>query len=484
MKPSRGFFPVALAILMCCVTTAAAEPAEMRQLPVIDATAETFKPFGQLVETPKSDPMLKTGWVPAAGTYQIDGETAVSIWSRIRHNEPLVKMERHLKTPEIYVAVEGDFIFPVTKPLPLDDPDLQPSVEDVVGLRVKEGQTLIMKPGMWHWGPWPVSERCSIVILFKKDTEKNDLPIKPFKDGMIIAAPGTRQTESKPPGRAAVGAGAAEPNEPMAPHEVIQLFNGRDLSGWTTWLVDTKHEDPRGVFSVQDGKIHISGDGFGYLGTTRAFKDYRLVAEVKWGSRNYRTRIGMARDSGIFLHSVGPEGNTYDRGWGSRERNTGPDISNGAYKAAVECQVMEGGVGDLLLIHGRYADGGKVPVSLTASAVTREVADDYAKYQFDPKADKLTLGNAALAWLDKDTAWRDVPGFRGRRDVESPLGEWTRIECVCEGGRITNFVNGKRVNEADEVFPAAGKILLQCEGSEIFFRKIELHPLAKKLHVK
>ena len=44
---------------------------------------------------------------------------------------------------------------------------------------------------------------------------------------------------------------------------------------------------------------------------------------------------------------------------------------------------------------------------------------------------------------------------------------------TAEGTRV----NGVRVNEAEEVFPAAGKILLQCEGSEVFYRKIELHPV-------
>jgi hypothetical protein len=270
---------------------------------------------------------------------------------------------------------------------------------------------------------------------------------------------------------------AAEPDTTVVPHQVIRLFNGKDLSGWTTWLVDTQREDPRGVYSVHDGVIRISGDGFGYLSTSRAYRDYRLVAEVKWGTRDYRTRVGMARDSGIFLHSVGPEGNSYDCGWGSTRRNTGSDISSGAYKAAIECQVMEGGFGDLLLIHGRYADGRHVPLSATARVVERRVDGDYANWQFDPAADKLAMTSGAIAWLAKDTAWRDVPGFRGRSDEESPHGKWTRVECVCAGDRITIYVNGRRVNEACHVFPAAGKILLQCEGSEIFFRTAELHPL-------
>ena len=90
----------------------------------------------------------------------------------------------------------------------------------------------------------------------------------------------------------------AETSEPIAPDRVVKLFNGRDLSGWTTWLVDTKRRDPRGVYTVRDGMIRISGDGFGYLSTDRAYKNYRLIVEVKWGTQNWRTRKGMARDSG------------------------------------------------------------------------------------------------------------------------------------------------------------------------------------------
>ncbi len=279
------------------------------------------------------------------------------------------------------------------------------------------------------------------------------------------------------PGLAA--ARAAELDAPIVPHEVTKLFNGTDLSGWTTWLVDTKLQDPHGVYSVRDGMIRISGDGFGYLSTDRAYKDYRLVVELKWGTQNFRTRKGMACDSGIFLHSAGPNGGSYDCGWGTRRRNTGGDISSGAYKAAIECQAMEGGFGDLLLIHGRYADGRHVPVQVTVPVAERRVAADYAKYQHDPKAAKQILSSGAIAWIDKDTAWQDVPRFRGRSDVESPHGKWTRVECVCDGNRITVLVNGKRVNEAYDVFPVAGKILLQCEGSEIFFRRIELHPVRR-----
>ena len=35
------------------------------------------------------------------------------------------------------------------------------------------------------------------------------------------------------------------------------------------------------------------------------------------------------------------------------------------------------------------------------------------------------------------------------------------------------------VNECHDALPAAGKILLQCEGFDLFVCKFELHPLKK-----
>src|SRR4051794_39280489 len=83
---------------------------------------------------------------------------------------------------------------------------------------------------------------------------------------------------------AGLAATAATP-VPVRPNETIALFNGGDLTGLWSWLRDTRHDDPRRVFSVHDGMIHISGDGFGYLATDREYRDYRVVVEYRWGKK-------------------------------------------------------------------------------------------------------------------------------------------------------------------------------------------------------
>src|SRR5215213_9144648 len=71
-------------------------------------------------------------------------------------------------------------------------------------------------------------------------------------------------------------------DKPVSPKAAAALFNGRDLSGFTTWLKDTKREDPRHVFQVTDGLLHLSGDGDGYVATKKSYRDYHLSVEYKW----------------------------------------------------------------------------------------------------------------------------------------------------------------------------------------------------------
>lgn len=248
---------------------------------------------------------------------------------------------------------------------------------------------------------------------------------------------------------------------------VVRLFNGRDLTGWTTWLVDTRSEDQRQVFTVTNGVLRISGEGLGYLGTREEYSDYRLRVEYRWGLTNWTwgDRVGKARDSGVFLHAIGPEGNSED--------------GKGAFKAAIECNVFEGATGDFLLIRGRERDGTPLVPHLTAEVAPHRDAENW--FTFLPRGRRQKLERwGRVNWRDKSAVWRDETGFRGARDVERPRGEWNRLEIECRDATIAVRLNGVRVNSASEVWPRRGRILLQCEGSEIFFRTVELRPIGKE----
>ncbi len=245
-----------------------------------------------------------------------------------------------------------------------------------------------------------------------------------------------------------LGAGGAE-SDPIRPAKPIALFNGHDLAGWYPWLATTKYQDPLQVFGVKDGLLRVSGEVPGYLATRQQFRDYRLVVEYRWGDLTYGA--ATVRNSGILLHGTGADGN------------------HSPWMASIECQIAQGCVGDFIVI--RSADE-KIPVTLTSETTLAE--DGRTRWK---------RGGAPVHYSGKQFWWsRHEPGFeekidtRGKNDVDSPLGEWTRLECVCRGSRILVLVNGTEVNECYDTFPSAGKILLESEGFEILFRKIELQP--------
>jgi hypothetical protein len=253
------------------------------------------------------------------------------------------------------------------------------------------------------------------------------------------------------------GAGLrGQETKPVTPKEVIRLFNGKDLTGLYTWLKDTRRDDPRKVFAVTDGLLHVSGESPGYVATDQAYQDYHLVVEYKWGPRTYGAKY--VRNSGILLHAIGPDGS-----------------QGGVWMTAIECQLAQGCVGDFIVIRGKDAAGQAVPATITSETV---LGPD-GRTRWKKGGQKTVYSGRQFWWSRHDPDFKELLDTRGKDDVESPVGEWTRVECVCDGRRITVVVNGTTVNECFDVFPAAGKILLQSEGFEIFFRKFELHPLKK-----
>ena len=251
----------------------------------------------------------------------------------------------------------------------------------------------------------------------------------------------------------------------VRPDRTIRLFDGKSLDAFYTWLVDTHRGDPLRVFTVVDQvdgapAIRISGERWGGLVTREAYRDYRLVVEFRWGLATWGERRNASRDSGVLVHGQGKDG------------NTGAD-GNGAWMRSVEAQIIEGGVGDFILVAGSDAEGKKLVPRMSARVAT----DRDGETVFDPRGEAREFEGGRINWSGRDVDWQDRLGFRGKQDVESPLGEWTRLEVIAHGDRVTNVVNGKVVNEGTRSSLTEGRILVQSEGAEIYFRRIDLEPL-------
>ena len=255
---------------------------------------------------------------------------------------------------------------------------------------------------------------------------------------------------------------AAAADDAVSPTDgVIRLFDGRSLGDCYTWLKDMKREDPRQVFRVTDGMLHVTGDGLGGILTNKRYRDYHLVLEFKWGNRTWRGRENAARDSGLLIHSNGIDGG-YDGNW----------------MPSIEVQIIEGGVGDIVPVPGKDENGQPVPIAYTCD-VGRD-RDGEVVWDAGGTRETFRRGNLKrVNWYGRDPDWADVKGFRGPQDQDSPLGEWTRLDVMCDGGHVEIFVNGTKVSEAFDVSPRDGRLQLQSELAEIHYRRWELWPLGK-----
>jgi len=106
--------------------------------------------------------------------------------------------------------------------------------------------------------------------------------------------------------------------------EFISLFNGKDLSGWYTWLEEKgRDNDPDNIFTIQDETLRILGKELGYVMTNKSFGNFHFELEFKWGEKKWPPRDTLKRDSGICYNI--PE-NERDQIW----------------PQSVECQIQEG----------------------------------------------------------------------------------------------------------------------------------------------
>lgn len=239
--------------------------------------------------------------------------------------------------------------------------------------------------------------------------------------------------------------------------KVINLFNGKNLAGLYTWLKEHGRDDPKQAFTVHDGVIHVSGEGRGYVATEKTYRDYHLIVEYKWGERVDGS--GYVRNAGVLLHGTGPDGSH----------------RSGTWMASLECQLAQGCEGDLIVIRGKDEDGEVIPIDITCE--TTVAADRKTRWKKGGK--KVKYSGRQFWWSKREPFFKEKLDTRGKDDVASPLDQWTKVECICDGNHVTVKINGVTVNEAIDVWPTSGKILLQNEANEIYYRRFELHPLAK-----
>ena len=231
------------------------------------------------------------------------------------------------------------------------------------------------------------------------------------------------------------------------------LFNGKSLNGWTAHYASKVAEGaapPARLFDVENGVIHVYRDEAAgseqpnaYLLSSGEHQNYKLSLEYRWGEKKFAPRLDLVRDAGLLYHV-------------HRQRDAD-------WPAAIESQIQEGDAGDLWVVSAR------------------------ASSFLDPKARRFLLPEHGGVPV---TVGNDGKFERVRHGRVNEFPGWNTLEVIVQGDRAMHIVNGApnmRVHDmkawnADTrswVKLDKGRIALQAESAEIFYRNIRIRPLTK-----
>ena len=212
--------------------------------------------------------------------------------------------------------------------------------------------------------------------------------------------------------------------------------------------------DPHGVFTLQqqDGEtvLRVSGEIYGALTSKQSFRNYHLTLQYRWGEKKWPPRLQKLKDSGILYHANGPHGQEYFRSW----------------MLSQEFQIMQGHTGD-------YWQQANSNIDIRA---------------FQPEGEMNAVADTTQPFLTTGRA-SGGPGFVQRQlNAEKPSNQWNTVELICFEGQSLHIVNGQVVmvlknsryqQDGRDIPMWEGKIQLQSEAAEVFYKNIRLQPLAQ-----
>ena len=207
--------------------------------------------------------------------------------------------------------------------------------------------------------------------------------------------------------------GLAAAQEAGSP-QFVELFNGKDLSGWVD--VNTSKD----TWSVRDGLLVCSGNPIGVMRSEKQYENF--ILHIEW------RHMQAGGNSGVFVWCEGtvPEGSQLPKG--------------------VEVQMLE-----LDWVNQNKGANGELP--------------------------PIAYVHGELFGANGATTVPDNPRGSRSKSIENRCkgkGEWNVYDVVCVDGVIKLAVNGKFVNGISGSSVKKGYLCLESEGSEIHFRNIRI----------
>jgi hypothetical protein len=189
-----------------------------------------------------------------------------------------------------------------------------------------------------------------------------------------------------------------------------------EFPGWKSFSAEPGTTTGQVWKLAADGVLACRGKPLGYLYSEKDYGDFTLRLEWRWPE-------GKPGKGGVLMRKTGR-----DKIW----------------PKSLEAQINAPDAGDFWGLDG---------YSLSGPA-------ERLKQLVHPKFGQLT-------------------NLKKTEMVERPAGRWNQYEIRVQGGTVTLVVNGRQVNRATGCEASPGRICLTAEGSEIFFRNVELEPVER-----
>jgi hypothetical protein len=190
------------------------------------------------------------------------------------------------------------------------------------------------------------------------------------------------------------------------------------------WYAFTKSSTvriaPSKVYEFTDGMIRMHGDNIGYLMTKNSYKNFELSLDYRWNMEEKFHRGDSKKNSGVMY-------------------NIPVDSPDNIWPKGIQFQIKENTTGDFIFLD-------RVTAKVNGKWIEAGASVTSAKFSAN----------------------------------ENPYGEWNTILIKSFNGKITQYLNGKLVNECVEASSTEGKISLNYEGSPIDFRNIQLKNISKE----
>lgn len=171
-------------------TAYTAQPLPLISITPVPLSKKDFQPFGQLIEVQAGVRPTVTNatlhyWSGLAKA-RIHEQMEFGIFTVQAREREVAELERHIRSPELLVGLEGESILVVAPQSPPKTGRAHPDPLQVKAFIMKRGQAVILAKGVWHALPFPLSKESKFLAGFRDGTAQKDLAIRPFRKSVLI----------------------------------------------------------------------------------------------------------------------------------------------------------------------------------------------------------------------------------------------------------------------------------------------------------